>query len=1550
MTSTSIWVGLAALGVAVLGMIVEIIRALGKREAGFNVLALLAALGGGAFMYLWQRNVWIALIFSGLVFEAFGNRWGRIVRLNNPPARILYYLIFDAGVYYLFYASWWLWWHKGFYTVLVTLGGRFLEMLILPYLLRIFFPVIARQELAAVMRAGNMADQAAPLERDAGGILQERRRRRVLRRLNNQKRQIAHAQKLHASRRQNQAFKLVNGIILELTSVHSLASAQQQVLGDAYLLRGKIHRANRLTDSALQDFDRARQWVPLDDVAMGALAMRIVQNNDRSEDALKLCLDFLRARRHLPPDEPFNQVMDYLQKGCLVTSSSTQAQIHAAMNVARKTLEVLSAFPPAQMALGHGAVLLGEWEAAQAPLEAVRKVNPRDPLVHALLGQVHAHFNRHAEAAAELAESLKLNEKQPDAAFLLGSIYLRHTPAGKEESLKLALQWLKAAASMTPDNPVYRAELAQAYALAGDKESARSEANEALKLDPNHAEANLLMADLLFEKQKWEEASGYYERLHLIQPSNPAAALKLGVCLVALKKMPEAEVVLEPIAALEPKALLPLGRTRLAGHQFDKAEAALRESLEKAGETPETLYWLGCTLAWKAAASPKPDYQPALDLFKRVGMSDGIWAGRASLQMGHIALRQQDINAAAIHYSDAQPYSEISLEAGLAQARMLLANGRLKDAEAALKAFPRDVPLTTEVWNLRGIISEMQGALSTAVEEYRRAENDGSLGVVLYLLDRPGDAAAALRRALAGGDRSDRVLYYSGWIAALDGDYPAAVQLWTELQQRHPDEARLGLNLARAWYLAGVEQYKKGEYLKAAEAWEHYYVLYQTDDDLRAALRQMILLAAWQSMGTPTAVKLAERARRLGAPQTEADLWEGLAHLSLADADAAVVPLARLAAANPDDPVAAYNYGMALLRTGKALEALPRLELAAERIQGENRRQILLALSMCQLAQGDLAAARRTLEESGMPSQPEESLLLAIVQLRQGNLVDAHQLAKTVRSIPALRAVAAAFTSADRLEDARQAYHDVLALDEDDRDARCALGGVLLAQAARAARDQRWQAAREALQEAAKLDAENPAPARYLEAVGSAEITAGGNVSGEDAINLLENLLKRIPENPRTDVIHQLAMLYHRQAIVMEVTSSHSARRDDYWRRTLAYWAMAVEDDSYWMRWVQNRRPVYEQDVSRDDMQRLRYETIRSRVREVHQQFVGAYSTDNKPDDAVRHRKWMAQWNMEMVAAHALHKIMEDMQKQGRSVSYGIPSGPLYWKLANVEDRVRRMAEEALKILPDEAQIILDALNPVGMARSLLKEAQLEEAIDILQAHLDDNPNDRQARELIQQALLDQVRTLAASDLDGALTALQRLKTHGGKTADAEKLIVAETLKDVDKLLEDGNPREAGRLVEMALKILPASKPLKDKQSQVAVSQIAGRVSQAIERVNHAIADYRSGSLGYDEAIAEFNAALKILDEARRATPGDHKIIKHYHELAVLRADLINSEAVKITNHAADIAGSDRSSAINDLDTAVRMLEEAHHNDPDNQQISRNLESVRQSLKGLRGY
>ncbi len=165
-----------------------------------------------------------------------------------------------------------------------------------------------------------------------------------------------------------------------------------------------------------------------------------------------------------------------------------------------------------------------------------------------------------------------------------------------------------------------------------------------------------------------------------INPAQPAAYSWNSSTAAA--KISEA-TVLEPIAMrryrLPPP---PPRRARLAQHKHDEAEAATAESIRAAGAIPETWYWPrhNCRSAEAASSSEKANYDALLqEALTLAGTPTMDGKGVPTCKWSHGCLRSRDLEGADQHYQ-AWAFPAARLEAGLAQARLHLANSRLEDA------------------------------------------------------------------------------------------------------------------------------------------------------------------------------------------------------------------------------------------------------------------------------------------------------------------------------------------------------------------------------------------------------------------------------------------------------------------------------------------------------------------------------------------------------------------------------------------------------------------------------------------------------------------------------------------------------------------------------------------------------------------------------------------------------------------------------------------------------------------------------------------------------
>jgi Tfp pilus assembly protein PilF len=131
---------------------------------------------------------------------------------------------------------------------------------------------------------------------------------------------------------------------------------------------------------------------------------------------------------------------------------------------------------------------------AQKRYEAVLAIDNRAAVAANNLAWIYAENNVNLDQALQLAQTAKASlPDQPEVNDTLGFVYL------KKDLAPLAVPPLRVSVEKDPKNPIYRYRLGLAYSKTGDKDGARRELGEALKLDqkfPGADEARKLLASL----------------------------------------------------------------------------------------------------------------------------------------------------------------------------------------------------------------------------------------------------------------------------------------------------------------------------------------------------------------------------------------------------------------------------------------------------------------------------------------------------------------------------------------------------------------------------------------------------------------------------------------------------------------------------------------------------------------------------------------------------------------------------------------------------------------------------------------------------------------------------------------------------------------------------------------------------------------------------------------------------------------------------------------------------------------------------------------------
>jgi tetratricopeptide (TPR) repeat protein len=254
------------------------------------------------------------------------------------------------------------------------------------------------------------------------------------------------------------------------------------VLAEAYVAlyraaedreKGKVHLEQAL--SVLRDAERINpRYAPI--FAQRGLVYAFLGQMDRAEEAFKRALAL--------EDTP--EVRSALAEVYLATGRLDEAleQYAKAVGLAPKNLDLRVRYASALL-------LKGRPEAAAQVLEEGHKLKPLDAEGWYTLGQAYLSLGRPKEAGVALENAVALAPLRfPAAYYYLGQVYLA---LGEHEKAK---NRLTVAVRLEPKRAEYRYLLCLANEKLGDKEGARYQCQEALKLKPGYKEAEEVLKRL----------------------------------------------------------------------------------------------------------------------------------------------------------------------------------------------------------------------------------------------------------------------------------------------------------------------------------------------------------------------------------------------------------------------------------------------------------------------------------------------------------------------------------------------------------------------------------------------------------------------------------------------------------------------------------------------------------------------------------------------------------------------------------------------------------------------------------------------------------------------------------------------------------------------------------------------------------------------------------------------------------------------------------------------------------------------------------------------
>jgi len=186
-------------------------------------------------------------------------------------------------------------------------------------------------------------------------------------------------------------------------------------------------------------------------------------------------------------------------------------------------------------------------DAAISILEKAVALSPGHPVAWANLGAALHEAGHLSEARIAYDRALGLNPNQAEVYHNLGSM------AKDVESWEAALPYFERALKFDPNNLLFLASMGQALLqLRHPPEEVERIIHQIFSIEPNHNLGMLLLGSLYRELGRFEDAARYFQMAVLKTPNSAEANVAVGMALVDIDKLDEAENYLRRAFDLNP--------------------------------------------------------------------------------------------------------------------------------------------------------------------------------------------------------------------------------------------------------------------------------------------------------------------------------------------------------------------------------------------------------------------------------------------------------------------------------------------------------------------------------------------------------------------------------------------------------------------------------------------------------------------------------------------------------------------------------------------------------------------------------------------------------------------------------------------------------------------------------------------------------------------------------------------------------------------------------------------------------------------------------------
>ena len=544
-----------------------------------------------------------------------------------------------------------------------------------------------------------------------------------------------------------------------------------------------------------------------------------------------------------------------------------QGDFHRAVEEFKKVLALQPGLLEAEVNLGLAYQSLLDYDAAVRHLSPALRERPNLPGVNVIVGMDYIKLGSPEKAAPYIERALKLDPSSLDAHEAMALYCL------SQQNLQGAAEQYRKIAELSPDKPEALFKVGHEYL-----DLAARLAYRGARLYPESPWGHRFLGDMLFERNRWEDAAREYRKALAIEPMEAGLHTLLAESYLHSGKLEEAEAEFRQELRIDPR--------------YERAWLGLANVQLAKGQAVESL--ASVSKAWQSS----PEYLKSHSEFPSIELN------KETAQTCVSRLLDQP-EAPAKHFLLSALYASLNENASSERESQSFQSDLSKWEQTASQAHLN--PDSCKFHHYSQCITWLQKVKPVTSPAYLL------LGKTYFVLQQYEHAAEALAQVHGGKKANSEASYW------LERTYQAlGADSYSQLESSFPDSWRTHALRAEAFALRqdaddAVKEYKAALALRPDEAELHeslgeFYLDNHSDPDAKRELAKAVALA-------PSRTKTLYLLGRLYVLDNENEK--------------AVPFLRRAIQLQPNLNEASALLGTAYIRMGKFAEAVPPLERAA---------------------------------------------------------------------------------------------------------------------------------------------------------------------------------------------------------------------------------------------------------------------------------------------------------------------------------------------------------------------------------------------------------------------------------------------------------------------------------------------------------------------------------------------------------------------------------------------------------------------------------------------